>query len=118
MFYGCWSDAEEMMGAFEISKEEMEDVRVVAAVYEHESYDGSAMVVFRKEGKLYEVHGSHCSCYGLEGQWNPEEISYEALMDRLEKTEDHQVERFGAEFTNGLKKGLVDEMFDREVLEN
>lgn len=26
----------------------------------------------RKTKKLFETHGSHCSCYGFEGQWCPE----------------------------------------------
>lgn len=32
---------------------------------------------------LYEVNGSHCSCYGLEGQWEEEETTVEALAYRL-----------------------------------
>lgn len=31
------------------------------------------------DNKFYEVHGSHCSCYGFEGQFNPEESGYEYL---------------------------------------
>lgn len=75
-------------------------------------------VVFRKEDKLYEVHGSHCSCYGLEGQWSPEETSFEALLDRLEKTKDHTIKRFGSVFEKTLMRGLLDEIFEREVLVN
>lgn len=90
---------------------------VIAAIYTHESYEGSANIVFRQNGKLYEVHCSHCSCNGLDS-WAPEETTYEALMDRLEKTEEHQIERFGETYSSALKRGLLDEMFDREVLEN
>jgi hypothetical protein len=36
-------------------------------------------VIFEKDGKLWEVNGSHCSCYGLEGQWQPEETTWEAI---------------------------------------
>lgn len=90
---------------------------VIAAIYTQESYEGSAMCVFRKDGKLYEVHCSHCSCNGLDS-WSPEETTYEALVDRLEKTVDYQVERFGDDFSRALMKGLLDEMFDREVLGN
>lgn len=31
------------------------------------------------KGELYEVHGSHCSCYGFEGQWKPEKTTKEYL---------------------------------------
>lgn len=118
MRYFGWNNQEEMMSSFGIGEDEMKDVVVIAAIYENEGYDGSAMVVFRKNGKLYEVHGSHCSCNGLENDWTPEETSYEALMDRLNKSNNHQVERFGEDFDKALRQGLVDEMFDREVLEN
>ena len=33
----------------------------------------------KKTGKLFENHGSHCSCYGFEGQWKPEETTAEYL---------------------------------------
>ena len=105
-----------MMANFEINDEVLGDAVIIAAVYDNEGYDGTAMVVLRKEGKLYEVHGSHCSCNGLEGQWDLEETSYEALMDRLEKTKDYQIERFGEAFEQGLRRGLLDELFEREVL--
>lgn len=56
------------------------DVNVLLAWYCYEYYSGSAYVLFKNtEGKLFEVHGSHCSCYGLEGQWEPEETNAEAL---------------------------------------
>lgn len=32
-----------------------------------------------KTGKLFEVHGTHCSCYGFEGQFEPEETTLEYL---------------------------------------
>ena len=52
------------------------------AWYGYGSYCGSSLVIYEKDGKLYEVNGSHCSCYGLEGQWKPEETSWEALKER------------------------------------
>lgn len=55
---------------------------VLLAWYGGGAWDGQAMVVYKSEGKLYEVNGSHCSCYGLEGQWDPEETSYKALAMR------------------------------------
>lgn len=58
--------------------------RILHAVYNTESYEGYAFVLFTdKDGKLYEVNGGHCSCCGLEGQWKPEETSWEALAIRM-----------------------------------
>ena len=91
------------------------DVTVIAAIYTDEDYCGDAMVVFRKEGKLYEAHCSHCSCNGLEA-WQPEETVYEALLDRLDRTEEYMQARYGADFFAAVRKGLIDEMFEREVL--
>ena len=34
----------------------------------------------KEDGKLYETHGSHCSCYGFEGQFEPEETTVEYLQ--------------------------------------
>ena len=55
---------------------------VLWADYWQEFYEGTAFVVFTSGGMLYEVHGSHCSCYGLEDQWEPEETTIEALAMR------------------------------------
>lgn len=41
--------------------------------------DSSSFFLTRKDGKLYENHGGHCSCYGFEGQWSPEETTKETL---------------------------------------
>lgn len=35
-------------------------------------------------GELFEVHGSHCSCHGFEGQFSLEETSPEYLLTRFE----------------------------------
>ena len=41
--------------------------------------------LFERDGKLYEVFGGHCSCYGLEDQWKPEETTTAALRYRLKE---------------------------------
>lgn len=48
--------------------------KILYADYTYEYYYGDAYVLgFDKEqNKFFEVHGSHCSCYGLEDQWEPE----------------------------------------------
>lgn len=45
--------------------------------------DSSSFFLLRDaDGKLWENHGGHCSCYGFEGQWSPEETTKEALQKR------------------------------------
>jgi len=62
---------------------ELDDIEILFASYTYECYEGDAFVLFRKDGKLFEVNAGHCSCYGLEGQWDPEETTKEALMYRI-----------------------------------
>ncbi len=44
-------------------------INILVAWYSQESYEGTAFVLFSKNGKLWEINAHHCSCYGLEGQW-------------------------------------------------
>lgn len=61
------------------------DINILFASYNSANYEGKAWVLLEKEGKLFEVNGEHCSCYGLEGQWEPKQVSLEELKHRLEK---------------------------------
>jgi hypothetical protein len=64
---------------FDIQESQLDGVEILFAEYHYECYSGSATVIFEKDGKLFEVNGNHCSCYGLEGQWEPEETTWAAL---------------------------------------
>jgi hypothetical protein len=70
---------------FDIEEAVLEGCRLLLAYYNYEDYSGEAFVLFEREGQLYEVNGSHCSCHGLEGQWRPEETSVTALRYRLDQ---------------------------------
>mgnify|MGYP000732905910 CR=1 FL=1 len=63
------------------------DVQFCYAFYSYEDYNGNAAVLYYRKStkKYYEVYGGHCSCYGLEGQWEgDEEIVAEELLNRFE----------------------------------
>lgn len=77
-----FNDEVDVFSQFDVKEEEQKDVEFLFAQYDQEAYEGSAFVLFARKGKLYEVNGSHCSCYGLEGQWSPEETSLDALKKR------------------------------------
>lgn len=64
-------------------KPEFKGVEILLASYGTPNYEGYAFVLFQRDGKLWEVNGSHCSCYGLEGQWEPEETTLDALRHRV-----------------------------------
>jgi len=71
--------------AFNLPEEALDDIQILLAAYEYECYNGQAFVLFLKEGQLFEVFGGHCSCYGLEGQFDPEKVILSELENRLKK---------------------------------
>lgn len=82
VYFESFGSLEDVVSNFQLSSEQLEGVEILYAMYDGGGYDGWAHVIIRKDGKLYEVNGSHCSCYGLEGQWEPEETSVTALLFR------------------------------------
>lgn len=76
MYYGDFASKEDICREFNISDF---DGEVLYASYEYECYDGSANVLYIDGGKLFYVSGGHCSCYGLEDQWMPEELTLEMI---------------------------------------
>lgn len=64
------------------SEADLKDAVIHLAWYGYGSYSGDSLVIYEKNGVLYEVNGSHCSCFGLEGQWQPEETTWAALAMR------------------------------------
>lgn len=97
IFLNDWDSKKEMIVDFEgaygierLTSEQIakyDHVDVLLASYSYQNYSGDAFVLFRNknDGKLYEVHGSHCSCYGLEGQWSEEFCDLDSLKHRVTK---------------------------------
>lgn len=93
---GSWANFEEMQKEFYLIEkydwmppsnrdhkiQPKEDKDVIYANYHTESYEGTAWVLFKCDGVLYEVCGSHCSCNGLEECWSPEATTYTAIVAR------------------------------------
>lgn len=78
-----FNNVEDVLEQFR-APDEYKDIKLLYAWYNYEDYSGSAFVLFKKGRKLYEVHGGHCSCNGLEDQWSPEETSAKELLYRLD----------------------------------
>jgi len=87
MFLDVWENAtaEDVFNEFMVADSEREGIDILFAWYDCPPYEGHAFVLFRKDGKLYEVNGSHCSCFGLEGQWEPEEVTVESIKLRCKE---------------------------------
>lgn len=84
LYLNDFSSVHDVVSNYEISYEELNGVNIILADYAQEGYEGSSFVLFEQAGKLYEVNGSHCSCFGLEGQWEPQEVLLEELIKRVE----------------------------------
>jgi hypothetical protein len=107
-YHGRWATYDEMVAdwfpdySYETKKKPADfptDEQIVGAFYGGGSYDGQALVIFTRDGEWFEVNAGHCSCYGLEDQWEPEKTSIDALKSRhLEKYDfdDAVIEAFGA----------------------
>lgn len=52
------------------------------------------------------VRPPHCSCYGLEDQWEPEETTLEALKHRLENGDFGKSNSYDNNFADELKEFL------------
>lgn len=74
MYLNNWSSREDMIADFwpdwaeQKRGVELDNTEVLLASYGTPDYEGYAFVLFLRDGKLWEVNASHCSCYGLEGQ--------------------------------------------------
>ena len=86
IFRGGWDCEDDVYYSFELTKEDIIFVDAfLYANYDVDGFEGSAHVVFvGVDGDLYEVFGSHCSCFGLEDQWDIEITSVEYYLNRKE----------------------------------
>jgi hypothetical protein len=80
-YYG-FVDLEDIKHLFRSDCDGLTDNEVIFASYGSQCYDGDAIVIFERQGKYYTSEGGHCSCSGLEGQWEMIETSKEIMKDR------------------------------------
>jgi len=76
--FGSWAD---IMSDFNV-KPELEEPKFVFAFYNYEDYEGFAAVVYSYDGTNFYINeASHCSCEGLENQWDEDgEYTLEELI--------------------------------------
>ena len=91
MFKENFDDAENVFHEFAVTDAQKAQVKhIIFATYGIDGYEGDAHVVFEgTDGKYYEVNGSHCSYYGLEDQWEPEETTLDYFLDLVERKADY-----------------------------
>lgn len=63
-----------------------EPANVLYADYEYQNYEGEANVIWQEDdGSISYVSGGHCSCYGLEGQWEVETYPEETIRKMIQR---------------------------------
>ena len=79
---GRWTNVDQIFDDYQVTEDDRPYCKIILGYYIYESYRGDSFVLFldSRDNKLYEVNGSHCSCYGLEGRWSPEETFPEAAV--------------------------------------
>lgn len=81
VYFGQFGNPADITGSFSAPANALDNAEVLFAWYDG-GYECGALVVYRKDGELFEVNGGHCSCYGLEDQWEPEQTNVAALALR------------------------------------
>lgn len=93
IFMHRFDSEKSIISEFGIDAELLDGAEILLAYYHVGDYgcDSSAFVLYEKGGNLFEVHGGHCSCYGLSeidysgsvgSQWDPEETTVDSLEHR------------------------------------
>lgn len=69
--------------SYRITDSHLLGVEILYAAYTESGYFGQSLVFFKKDGVFYIVDASHCSCHGLEGQWDPIETNEASLREEV-----------------------------------
>lgn len=79
----CEKPLETIANEFKVHIEQLGIKKLLIGYIGSWGYDSTAWILFTDlEGNLKEVNGSHCSCYGFEGQWEPKDSSVEYLKSK------------------------------------
>ena len=104
---------EDVARQFSIDMPEPEEV--LLAIYEIDSYDGEAMVVYRQGNNYFLASGNHCSCFGLENQWSPEEYDLETFKKVVERWAEGSRGSLTARFAKDLMADLATRIDDSSI---
>lgn len=81
-YFGQFKTVDDIHAEFS-GEADVTDEEVLLAVYVDGGYSGTAGVIFKRNGNLFEVEADHCSCNDLTGQWDPKPVTWGALRMRL-----------------------------------
>lgn len=78
--FSNWEDVQR-----EFCTGEAEPEEVIYARYDYQDYSGDATVVYRNGKKFSIVEGGHCSCFGLETQFEPTDYTKDEILAALDR---------------------------------
>ena len=88
-YIDLFSDWSEVKRNFSRDVPEIEPKYVYASYTETSDYSWDAFVVIGNNKRDFQVvEGGHCSCYGLEGQWEPTDMGFKALVKAYRHNKD------------------------------
>jgi hypothetical protein len=114
VYFGTWDRFEDIAGDFQLELDSPEMIAINRVLYARYSeyygygsdYEMWAEVLYiGHDGLLYEVHGSHCSCYGLEGQWEPDLVTAADVLTTVRYDDENN--KYNAEERAAMLAGLV-----------
>lgn len=72
---------EHIVRNYEITDGELDKYKLLIVHEAEDCYEGDSHLLLqdKESGKLYANYAGHCSCYGYEGQFKPEETTIEFL---------------------------------------
>ena len=82
-----WQDADKakLEKLFALKSGALADIELLLASYKQGDDSGYGFIFFRLNQQFFEVNVSHDSECNLQGQWEPEDTSIEALLFRLHR---------------------------------
>ena len=85
IFKGMTSQREikkEIIDEFKANILDVDKYTYIIAYVDYGSYEGTGWILMQEKttGKLFENHSGHCSCYGNEGQFEPEATDLKYLQ--------------------------------------
>ena len=94
MYLEDFNSVDDLKKEYDITDADLEGINILYAVYRIGSYEGQSLVLFEKDNKLFIVDANHCSCYGLEGQWSPDETNEAALKMEVKAKSKYHFDEF------------------------
>lgn len=83
VYFDGFANKEDVISNYNITEQDLNGFEILFAYYTYEDYSGESLVILKDaDHQFYEVNGGHCSCYGLEGQWEVEPTTMDAMMKR------------------------------------